>query len=156
MGVNSLPKTVTRQATASRLRSEPRTFCAWVQHVNHSTTEPLQDVRRMLKSTESVCTWACWRLTEGLAGLGRSERGLSCRCNCFLYCTIIHRIHTTHYTSQRRQRPCCWVREWKKIKIGEYLAKLQAKAWLSRALCAPGRHTAKRRRKCTRQPRSCL
>jgi len=116
MGVNSLPKTVTRQATASRLRSEPRTFCAWVQHANHSTTEPLQDVRRMLKSTESVCTWACWRLTEGLAGLGRSERGLSCRCNCFLYCTIIHRIHTTHYTSQRRQRPCCWVREWKKLK----------------------------------------
>jgi len=25
-----------------------------------------------------------------------------------------------------------------KIKIGEYLAKLQARAWLSHALCAPG------------------
>jgi len=34
--------------------------------------------------------------------------------------------------------------------IGEYLAKLQARAWLSHALCAPGQHTAKRRSKCTR------
>jgi len=33
-----------------------------------------------------------------------------------------------------------WV---KKNKIGEYLAKLQAIRWLSRALCAPGQHTAK-------------
>jgi len=31
------------------------------------------------------------------------------------------------------------------------LAKLQARAWLSHALCMPGQHTAKRRRKCTRQ-----
>ena len=35
--------------------------------------------------------------------------------------------------------------------IGEYLAKLQARVWLSHALCAPGQHTANRRRKCTRQ-----
>ena len=33
-----------------------------------------------------------------------------------------------------------------KIKIGEYLAKLQARVWLSHALCAPGHHTAKRQR----------
>jgi len=33
----------------------------------------------------------------------------------------------------------------KKNKINEYLAKLQAIRWLSRALCAPGHHTAKRR-----------
>jgi len=26
---------------------------------------------------------------------------------------------------------------------GEYLAKLQARAWLSHALCTPGEHTAK-------------
>ena len=26
--------------TASRLRFEPRPFCAWVQHANHSATEP--------------------------------------------------------------------------------------------------------------------
>jgi len=26
--------------TASRLRFEPRPFCAWVQHTNHSATEP--------------------------------------------------------------------------------------------------------------------
>ena len=26
--------------TASRLRFEPGTFCAWVQHANHSATEP--------------------------------------------------------------------------------------------------------------------
>ena len=38
----------------------------------------------------------------------------------------------------------------------EYLAKLQERAWLSHALCASGQHTAKRRRKCTRLPRSCL
>ena len=43
-----------------------------------------------------------------------------------------------------------------KNKIGEYLAKLQARAWLSHALCAPGQHTAKRRIKCTRLPRFCL
>jgi len=44
-------------------------------------------------------------------------------------------------------------------KIGEYLVKLQARTWLSRhtrALCAPGHHTAKGRRKCTIQTRSCL
>ena len=43
-----------------------------------------------------------------------------------------------------------------KNKISEYFAKLQARAWLSHALCAPGQHTAKRRRKFTRLPRSCL
>jgi len=37
--------------------------------------------------------------------------------------------------------------------IHEYLAKLQATAWLFHALCVPGQHTAKRRRKCTRQSR---
>ena len=31
----------------------------------------------------------------------------------------------------------CWVWEWKKIKVGEYLAKLQAGTWLSRALYSP-------------------
>ena len=44
----------------------------------------------------------------------------------------------------------------KNFKIGDYLAKLQAKAWLSHALCAPGQHTDKGRRKYTRQSRSCL
>jgi len=34
--------------------------------------------------------------------------------------------------------------------------QLQARAWLSHALCAPGQHTDKRHRKCTRLPRSCL
>jgi len=29
------------------------------------------------------------------------------------------------------------------MKIGEYLPKLQARKWLSHALCAPGQHTAK-------------
>jgi len=33
----------------------------------------------------------------------------------------------------------------KTIKIGEYMAKLQARAWLSHALRAPGQHTAERR-----------
>ena len=32
----------------------------------------------------------------------------------------------------------------KVFKIGEYLAKLQARAWLSHALREPGQHTAKR------------
>ena len=35
--------------------------------------------------------------------------------------------------------------------IDVYLAKLQARAWLSHALCAPSQHTAKKTRKCTRQ-----
>ena len=39
--------------------------------------------------------------------------------------------------------------------IGDYLAKLPTGAWLSHALCALGQHTAKRRRKCTRQLRRC-
>jgi len=29
------------------------------------------------------------------------------------------------------------------LKIGEYLAKLRARAWLSHALYPPGQHTAK-------------
>ena len=35
------------------------------------------------------------------------------------------------------------------FEIGEYLAKLPARTWLSRAIWAPGQCTAKRRRKCT-------
>ena len=35
MGVNCLPKTVTRQR-----RFEPGPYCALVQHANHSATEP--------------------------------------------------------------------------------------------------------------------
>jgi len=41
------------------------------------------------------------------------------------------------------------------FKIGKYLAKLRARRWLSRALRAPGRHTAKRWRKCMKQPYTC-
>ena len=36
------------------------------------------------------------------------------------------------------------------------MLKLRARAWLCHALFAPGQHTAKRRRTCTRQSRSCL
>ena len=35
------------------------------------------------------------------------------------------------------------------------MLKLRARAWLCHALCAPGQHTANRRRTCTRQSRSC-
>ena len=38
MGVNSLPKTVTRQRRGCDLHPGP--FCAWVQHANPSATEP--------------------------------------------------------------------------------------------------------------------
>ena len=38
IGVNSLPKTVTRQRRDCDLNPWP--FCAWVQHSNHSATEP--------------------------------------------------------------------------------------------------------------------
>ena len=31
----------------------------------------------------------------------------------------------------------------KNLKLGKYIAKLQARAWLSHALCAPGQHNAK-------------
>jgi len=44
----------------------------------------------------------------------------------------------------------------KKIKSVNIWQKLQARAWLSHALCAPGQHTAKRRRKFTKQSRPCL
>ena len=39
------------------------------------------------------------------------------------------------------------------FKIGEYLAKLRARTWLSRALYAPGHSTAKMLRKCTQDTR---
>jgi len=38
MGVKSLPKTVSRQCRDCDLNPGP--FCAWVQHANHSATEP--------------------------------------------------------------------------------------------------------------------
>jgi len=38
---------------------------------------------------------------------------------------------------------------WVFFLIGEYLAKIQARAWLSHALCAPGQHTANRRKTVT-------
>ena len=38
MGVNSLPKTVTRRRRDCDLNPGP--FCDWVQHANHSATEP--------------------------------------------------------------------------------------------------------------------
>jgi len=55
MGVNSLPKTC--YPTASRLRFEPRPFCAWVQHANHSATEPppLVVVVRIILILDSHC-----------------------------------------------------------------------------------------------------
>jgi len=48
---------------------------------------------------------------------------------------------------------CGWVVN-KQIKKSLLLSLLQARAWLSHALCVPGQHTAERRRKCTRQSRS--
>jgi len=38
--------------TASRLRFEPGPFCAWVQHANHSATEPC--------TLSSRCSINCW------------------------------------------------------------------------------------------------
>jgi len=34
------------------------------------------------------------------------------------------------------------------FKIDKYMAKLQARAWLSHALCAPGQHAAKDEESC--------
>jgi len=39
MGVNSLPKTVTRQRRSCDL-NPCKPFCAWVEHANHSAIEP--------------------------------------------------------------------------------------------------------------------
>ena len=50
VGMKSLPKTY---PTASRLRFEPGPFCAWVQHSNHSATEPHMVVG------QSVCHSVC-------------------------------------------------------------------------------------------------
>ena len=71
----------------------------------------------------------------------------------------------------------CWVCEWKKIQNRWIFGRVTSKSVvsaseatatrrfanfvlyriiLSHALCAPGQHTAKRRRKCTRQSRSWL
>ena len=63
--------------------------------------------------------------------------------------------HRLVYTVEQTSSACICV-SGLNFNIGEYLAKLQAIAWLSHALCAPGQHTANRRRKCTRQSRSCL
>ena len=51
MGVNSLPKTY---QTASQLRFQPGPFCAWVQHANHSATEPPLFNRNCVYRIESV------------------------------------------------------------------------------------------------------
>ena len=42
-----------------------------------------------------------------------------------------------------------------KNKIGEYLAKLQASRWLSRALCVPDNHTTIRRTNVRHNPPFC-
>ena len=42
------------------------------------------------------------------------------------------------------------------FQIGEYLAKLQARTWLSHALSSSFSSVLARRAKCMRQPRSCL
>jgi len=44
----------------------------------------------------------------------------------------------------------------KKKPIGEYLAKSQARRWLSRALCAPGHRNADSRRKCMTIPKAVI
>ena len=58
--------------TASRLRFEPGPFCAWVQHANHSATEPSYSVCMLLKtsfsSTGSKRLYYCYHL------LNKAER----------------------------------------------------------------------------------
>ena len=42
--------------TASRLRFEPGPYCAWVQHTNHSATEPPNCVQNVYR-TWPTCVW---------------------------------------------------------------------------------------------------
>jgi len=72
MGVNSLPKT--------RLRFETGPFCAWVQHANHSATEPAWfPVNRPMPSGSSCdavhAVWM-WRAAAQHVGgiVGRPRR----------------------------------------------------------------------------------
>ena len=60
MGTNSLPKTVTRQHGDW---FEPRPYCAWVQHANHSVTEPPTIyTRRRWEGNNDWCGSCCMEL----------------------------------------------------------------------------------------------
>ena len=47
--------------TASRLRFEPRPFCAWIQHANHSATEPPNKTIRLPYSVSWPIHSGVWR-----------------------------------------------------------------------------------------------
>ena len=55
--------------TASRLRFEPRPFCAWVQHANHSATEPPLYWSRNRKAGCSSCVYIWHEITFDLLSL---------------------------------------------------------------------------------------
>jgi len=77
MGVNNLPKTY---LTASRLRFEPRPYCAWVQHANHSATEPPL-VCCILHWVVTGVGWQCSFLPNYF--------GLLSSCNSLLYYRVL-------------------------------------------------------------------
>ena len=94
MGVNSLPKTVTRvtRQLASWLQFKPRPFCAWVQHANHSATEPPC-------ITNTTCEWerdvyaAEVAVKTGDSQSKQGEEWLRTPDNLKTYCLQLHPQH---------------------------------------------------------------
>jgi len=97
MGVNSLPKTVYQ--TASRLRFEPGpAFCAWVQHANHSATEPPIMTGHVVSEKMQTHRHTYIHIT-----ILRTAQSVRCSCSCERvvgwYCRR-HRSRTREWVSE--------------------------------------------------------
>jgi len=94
MGVNSLPK------TASRLQFEPRPYCAWVQHANHSATEP-PAIKWTISKHRVCCRW-------NYIILGRLACTAACSCRrgssvvCLLSVCLVRLIGTESWAVRYR------------------------------------------------------
>jgi len=73
-----------------------------------------------------------------------------------LQCSVATYLRCGGVVKTKLRKVYCWVCEWKNFKIGEYLAKLQARTWLFRVLSPSFSSALAKHTKCTRQSRSCF
>ena len=212
MGVNSLPKTVTRQRLDCDLNTGP--FCARVQHANHSATEPRIQVAQISKSS-TLSRFPTFSLLYNEAkrntcippgSLNRVPASAGVRAgmsplpggrqHCVIPCgmwvpvavwQLCELLYTCYLLTYLLTLPCETLTPAKqavndsvatylkcggvvnnqikkglllslpvkknKFKIGEYLAKLHTRTWLSRALSSSVSGVLARRAESTRRPR---
>ena len=79
--------------TASRLRFEPRPFCAWVQHANHSATEPPNKTIRLPYSVSWPIHSGVWRCRAYICVAHGELTGGTANWKWFIVGLIIH--HST-------------------------------------------------------------